>query len=156
MEEDYVIQTLAGGKIYRYVNKDGKRGKTHVSRSKLTPLPVYLDDDKSTYVVLGGEKVKICSLTDLDSINNALNNYKKSLDFIMQIPSEKIAQDNTDLYLKTLQAIRTAAILTPKNKSNKAESYEVSFEVAQKEHKIRQHILKQSNQSSAQDEPENS
>lgn len=153
MKEDYVIQTLAGGKIYRYVNKDGKRGKTHVSRSPITPLPVYMDDNNTTYVVVGGEKVKICSLTDLDSINNALNNYKKSLNFIMQIPSEKIAQGNPDLYLKTLHAIRTAAILAPKTKRNKTKSYEVSFEVAQKEHKIRQHIQKQS---TAQDEPEKS
>lgn len=155
MKENYIIQTLAGGKIYRYVDKDGKRGKTHLSRSTLTPLPVYTDDKNSSYVVLGGEKLQICSLLDLDSINNALNNYEKSLKFIMQTPSEKIAQGNPELYLKTLHAIRTAAIIAPKTKRDRVKSYEISFEVAQKEHKINQLTQKHLDEFLAQDEPEN-
>lgn len=109
-KNQFYVSQILGGKIYRYVDGNGTKGRVHISSNKITPLECNVDENGQSFIVLDGDTYNINSMQDLDSINNALNNYKKSLKKILSTPSDVIAKNDPDLYLKTLEAIRYAAI----------------------------------------------
>lgn len=99
--------TKIGSKIYRYIDINGKKGCFHLSKNDLTPVEQLQAGDK-VYVFLDGHYYRVNNIQELDAIDNALNNYKKSLIKVLQTPSKVIAQTNPELYQKVLFAVRTA------------------------------------------------
>lgn len=118
-KNQFYVSQILGGKIYRYVDGNGTKGRVHISSNKITPLQCKVDKNGQSFVVLDGITYEINSMQELDSINSALNNYRKSLNKIMSIPSEKIAKNNPDLYIKTLEAIIYAVTIEGNEKYGK-------------------------------------
>lgn len=121
-ENNFSIQGIEGNILYRYIDNNGRKGKIHFSRSPLTPLAFEQVDGK-TYVILDNRHVVINSMEEMDSINNALNNYKKSFKMLQETPSKYIAENNPDLYIKVIDAISEALSVTRRNKNNALEVY---------------------------------
>lgn len=105
---NFSIQKIIGSKIYRYIDNHGNKGRIHFSRSPLTPVICRTKLSGATYLDIAGEKIIVSSLSELDAINNALNNYRKSLKMVFSTPSKEIAKTNPELYIKVLDAARIA------------------------------------------------
>lgn len=106
----FSIQKIVGSKIYRYVDGNGVKGRVHFSNSDFTPVVCSTNKHGKTVAVIDDETFVINNLQELDAINNALNNYKKSLKMILSTPSKVIAETNPDFYLKVLEAIQIAVL----------------------------------------------
>lgn len=107
--EKFSIKKIYGSPntIYRFVDNNNNMGRTHFSHSKYTPLSCQMDE-KGAYVELCNRKFYINSLQELDAINNALNNYKKSRRALINNQEYFYAEENRESALQIVYAIRQA------------------------------------------------
>lgn len=149
--KQFTLCNIIGKKIYRYIDSNGQSGRIHFSRSPLTPVKCNTVSNGSTFIVLDGNSVKINNMQEIDAINNALNNFNKSLKWILSIPSEVIAKTNPELYLKVLSAIREAVTnsdyipnkkFTSKKQYLSSERYEILSLITKKEIRIQEEVVK--------------
>lgn len=107
--EKFSIKKIYGSPntIYRFVDNNNNMGRTHFSHSKYTPLSCEMDE-KGAYVELCNRKFYINSLQELDAINNALNNYKKSRRALINNQEYFYAEENREHTLPIIYAIRQA------------------------------------------------
>lgn len=109
--EKFSIKRVAGNKnrvgIYKFIDNNNNLGRAHVKRSKYTPFVCQMDE-KGAYVELCNRKFYINSLQELDAINNALNNYKRSTNALMKNMPYFFAEENRESALQIIYAIRQA------------------------------------------------
>lgn len=109
--EKFSIKRVAGNKnrvgIYKFLDNNNNLGRAHVKRSKYTPFVCQMDE-KGAYVELCNRKFYINSLQELDAINNALNNYKRSTRALMKNMPYFFAEENRESALQIIYAIRQA------------------------------------------------
>lgn len=135
-QNEFSVKKIIGEKIYRYVDNNGQKGRVHVSTTFMTPLECENQDGKNS-IRVGFKHIIINNMEELDSINNALNNPKKTIQMIERTPSVFIAETNPDLYLKIIDAIRESLIYGVRGKKDGLEMYAILSFLVNKEAKIK-------------------